>query len=45
LPNDKNSTRGVGKNAPSSGEYLDGVWVPNGPLLQSGVEDTPLLYN
>lgn len=32
LPSDCHSTRGLGKYAPSCGETIDGVFVPNGPL-------------
>lgn len=45
LPSDCHSTRGLGKFAPSSGETIDDVFVPNGPLSATGVEGSSLLYN
>lgn len=45
LPPLKQSTRGVGKFAPSSGENIEGVLIPNGEIAPSGVEETSLMYN
>lgn len=45
LPADCHSTRGVGKFSPSSGETIGDVFVPNGPLSGTGVENTSLMYN
>lgn len=35
----------MGKYAPSSGEYINDVYVPNGLLSATGVEETSLKYN
>lgn len=45
LPPGKNSTRGVGKYAPSEGEWQEKVWIPNGPLHDTLIQSASLLYN
>jgi len=47
LPEGKQSTRGVGKTAPSKEGYFtfDGMTVPSGKGVPSGVDRTDLLYN
>ncbi len=37
LPLGKHSTRGVGKFAPCDGQTIDGVFIPNGAVMASGV--------
>ncbi|XP_048213481.1 poly [ADP-ribose] polymerase 1 [Perognathus longimembris pacificus] len=47
LPKGKHSVKGLGKTTPdpSASVTLDGVEVPLGPGVSSGVSDTCLLYN
>lgn len=52
LPVGKHSTRGVGRFRPSSGVVFDGIYIPNGELQATGIEQvydfiiqTSLLYN
>lgn len=45
LPEGYHSTHGIGKYAPSSGEQLDDIYVPNGPIAPTGTESASLQYN
>lgn len=45
LPADCQSTKGVGKSAPSCGEMIGEVFVPNGELRPTGAADASLMYN
>ena len=45
LPPGKQSTKGVGRTAPSDGEYIEGVWAPNKSPVPISVGSTSLLYN
>ncbi|CAK9212976.1 unnamed protein product [Sphagnum troendelagicum] len=48
LPSGKLSTKGVGRTAPDTKEYMtlpDGVTVPLGKPVQAGIEHASLLYN
>lgn len=45
LPQGYHSTHGIGKFAPSSGEHLADVYIPNGAISPTGIESASLLYN
>lgn len=45
LPDNKHSTKGCGKNAPSEGQKLGDVYVPNGEGKPVNISQGSLLYN
>jgi hypothetical protein len=38
LPSVRQSTKGVGKYAPGSGQMIGDVFIPNGVLASTGIE-------